>query len=269
MGITDVSMGAELFVAHHPQYESFARWCIDNGKTPIFEWCSRKQRIVVDYPEDRLVLIAARDLTKGSYVNHDWLQAYGKKYGIEVVKTYEGTAANMAHLMAETKASEGIEGYIIRFDDGHMLKVKGEWYLRIHKTKENLTHEKNVVDLLINEKMDDVKPFMMAEDRLRVERFETEFWSGVAYSVEKYEKYFNMVLAAGLDRKRYALEWMPTIKDNDSFAPTYVFARFNGKDPRELIVNEIRKNTGTQTKVNTVRELFGNAQWNYMFEADA
>ena len=85
MGITDVSMGAEEFVAAHPQYDTFARWCIDEaGVTPIFEWCSRKQRIVVDYPIDRLVLIAARDIRKGSYVNYDWLQAYGKKYSIRL-----------------------------------------------------------------------------------------------------------------------------------------------------------------------------------------
>jgi RNA ligase len=175
----------------------------------------------------------------------------------------------MAHLMEETKESEGIEGYIIRFDDGHMLKIKGEWYLRIHKTKDNLTHEKNVVDLLINEKMDDNKAFMMDEDRKRVDEFETVFWQGVADSIERYEKYFQLVLAAGLDRKRYALEWMPTIKDNDPFAPGYVFARFNNRDPRELIMDEIRKNTGTQTKIDTVRHLWGGAEWNYRLDGDA
>jgi RNA ligase len=269
MGITDVSMGAELFVAHHPHYAKFASDLIARGLTPIFEWCSRKQRIVVDYPEDHLVLIAVRNTVTGEYMSYEALETFAEMLLIDVVKTYAGTAANMSHLMEETKAAEGIEGWIIRFDDGHMLKVKGEWYLRIHKTKDNLTHEKNVVDLLINEKMDDAKAFMMDEDRVRVERFETEFWEGVAYSVEKYEKYFKMVLAAGLDRKRYALEWMPTIKDNDSFAPAYVFARFNERDPRELVVDHIRRNTGTQTKVDTVRDLFGNARWNYNFELDA
>ena len=269
MGITDVSMGAELFVAHNPQYDTFARWCMDEaGITPIFEWCSRKQRIVVDYPEDRLVLIAARDTRKGSYVNYNWLQAYGKKYSIEVVKTYEGTAANMEHLMGETKDAEGIEGYIIRFDDGHMLKVKGEWYLRIHKTKDNLTHEKNVVDLLVNEKMDDVKAFMMDEDRKRVDEFEAVFWDGFARQVEAYDKYFGMVLASKLDRKEYALKWMPTIKDQDPFAPQIVFGKFDGKDTWAMMLDIVRKNTGTQTKIDSIRHLWGGAKWNYHFAGD-
>jgi RNA ligase len=269
MGVTDVSMGAELFVAHHPQYEQFARWCLSMRLTPIFEWCSRKQRIVIDYPEDRLVLIALRGTETGEYKQYCDLIVLGEKFNIEVVKTYEGTAANMSHLMDETKAAEGVEGYIIRFDDGHMLKIKGEWYLRIHKTKDNLTHEKNVIDLLVNEKMDDVKAFMMDEDRKRVDEFEAVFWDGFARQVEAYDKYFGMVLASKLDRKEYALKWMPTIKDQDPFAAQIVFGKFDGKDTWAMMLDIVRKNTGTQTKIDTVRHLWGGAQWNYHFVGDA
>ena len=268
MGITDVSMGAELFVANHPEYERIARECIKFGLTPIFEWCSRKQRIVIDYPEDRLVLIAIRHNHSGVYEPYNILKMYERDYGIEVVKTYEGTAANMEHLMSETKAAEGLEGYIIRFDDGHMLKVKGEWYLRIHKTKDNLTHEKNVIDLLVNEKMDDVKAFMMDEDRKRVDEFEAVFWDGFARQVEAYDKYFGMVLASKLDRKEYALKWMPTIKDQDPFAAQIVFGKFDGKDTWAMMLDIVRKNVGTKTKIDTVRHLWGGAQWNYHFNGD-
>jgi hypothetical protein len=41
---------------------------IDGDMTPIFEWCSRNQRIVVDYPEDMLVLTAVRDNIEGVYI---------------------------------------------------------------------------------------------------------------------------------------------------------------------------------------------------------
>ena len=268
MGITDVSMGAELFVANHPEYEQFARWCQSMRLTPIFEWLSRKQRIVIDYAEDRLVLIALRGTVTGEYKQYCDLLVLGEQFNIEVVKTYEGTADNMAQLMDETKAAEGVEGYIIRFDDGHMLKIKGEWYLRIHKTKDNLTHEKNVIDLLVNEKMDDVKAFMMDEDRKRVDEFESVFWDGVARQVEAYDKYFDMVLASKLDRKEYALKWMPTVKDQDPFAPQIVFGKFDSKDTQTMMLDIVRKNVGTKTKIDTVRHLWGGAQWNYHFDGD-
>ena len=268
MGITDVSMGAELFVAHNLKYTIFAEYVMSLGFTPIFEWCSRKQRIVIDYPEDRLVLLALRNTVTGEYKPYDLMSLLADQFNIDVVKTYEGTANNMTHLMSETKAAEGLEGYIIRFDDGHMLKIKGEWYLRIHKTKDNLTHEKNVIDLLVNEKMDDAKAFMMDEDRKRVEDFEAVFWDGFARQVEAYDKYFGMVLASKLDRKEYALKWMPTIKDQDPFAAQIVFGKFDGKDTWAMMLDIVRKNTGTKTKIDTVRHLWGGAQWNYHFDGD-
>ena len=270
MGLTEVSMQAEEFVARHPQYEQFARMVMDNfGFTPIFEWCSRKQRIVVDYPEDRLVLIAARNTISGKYFSLRWLQEYGEMYDIEVVQTYTGSAQSMTHLMDETRDAEGIEGYIIRFDDGHMVKCKGEWYLRIHKTKDNLLHEKNIIELLVEEKMDDAKAFMLDDDRKRVEEFETDFWMGVAQVIKSYDQYYDTVTAHGLDRKRYALEWMPTIKAQDQFAPGIVFGKFDGKDTRKMVLDLIRKHLGSQTKVDEARSLWGSFRWTYHFEGDA
>ncbi len=68
MGITDVALQAEEFVSVNTKYLAFASWCIDNSMTPIFEWCSRKQKIVIDYPEDSLTLLAVRDNITGEYL---------------------------------------------------------------------------------------------------------------------------------------------------------------------------------------------------------
>lgn len=268
MGITDVAAGAEEFVKAHPNYDKFARWAIELGYTPIFEWCSRKQRIVVDYPEDRLVLIAVRATVSGEYQSLEWMRQYAAKWNVEVVKAYEGTTHNMEQLIAHARGQENQEGYILRFDDGHMVKIKGDWYVRIHKAKDNLALEKNVVDMIVNEKVDDAKAFMLDEDRHRVDKFETAFWNGIAESTRRYDHSYQLVLANGLDRKRYAQEWMPTVKAYDTFAPQYIFGRFDGKDGRQMIVDYIRKNTGTQTKINSVRNLWGGHCWDYHFESD-
>lgn len=269
MGITDVSTGAETFVAERPQYQRLAEHCLEAGQTPIFEWCSRRQRIVVDYPEDRLVLIAMRDNITGDYLAYPYLEFIGQQYDIEVVKTYAGTTANMQHLIDETRATEGAEGWIIRFDDGHMLKIKGEWYLRIHKAKDALLHEKNVVDLLVSEKVDDVKAFLLDEDRARVEAFETDFWIGVADVVRKYEEYFASMQSIGMDRKTWALEHMPAIQRQNPFTARVVFGMFDGKPARKLVLDTIAGHTSTQTRIDSVRLLWGGAKWNYQFEGDA
>ena len=263
MGITDVSMGAETFVATHPNYAEFARVMFAMGWTPIFEWCSRKQRIVVDYPQDRLVLIAIRNTTTGEYASYKVMVENAKAWDIDVVKAYEGTADSMEHLIAETKAVEGSEGWIIRFDDGHMVKIKGEWYLRIHKTKDNLSQEKNVIELLISEKVDDAKAFMLADDRKRVEEYEDKFWAGVEAIAESFESYHAANVAFGIDRKTWALEHMKGMNAKNPFASSIVFNLYNGKTALKSIIEIIAKNLGTQTKVDEARILWGGLRWNY------
>jgi hypothetical protein len=41
MGVTDVSMQAEEYVAKNPRYEHMAAEFLAQNMTPIFEWCSR------------------------------------------------------------------------------------------------------------------------------------------------------------------------------------------------------------------------------------
>jgi len=268
MGITEVSMQAEEFIATRPDIARWAARMLDQGWTPIFEWCSRKQRIVIDYVIDRLVLIAVRRTVEGTYMSYADMRAQAEGNALDVVRAYPGTVESMQHLIAKTRAAEGIEGWIMRFADGHMVKVKGDWYVRIHKAKDMLTHEKNVVDMLVNDKLDDIKAFMLDDDRRRVEEFETDFWIGVAANVRKYDAYWGMVQGSGLDRKTYALNWMPTIKENDPFAPQFVFGKFDGKDSRTMLLEAIKKNTGSQTKIDSVRDLWDGARWSYQFDGD-
>ena len=269
MGITDVSMTAEVFVSRNIHYQEFADYIMSFDATPIFEWCSPKNRIVVDYPNDRLVLLAIRDNVNGKYKSYESMCNLASQYGIEVVKAYSGNASSMQQLLDSTKELQGAEGYIIRFDDGHMLKVKGEWYVRIHKAKDSLSQEKNIIDLLVNDKIDDIKPHLLDSDRQSLERFETAFWSGINNQVENYQRYFNMVVSSGLDRKAYAQNWMPTIIKQDPHAPSIVFGCFDGKDIRAMVLDIIRKNCTTRTKVDSVRQLWGGHHWHYGFNGEA
>lgn len=67
MGITDLTNQVEEFVLKNPKYQKFATEIIDKNHTPIFEWCSNKNRIVVSYPEDKLILTAIRHNITGEY----------------------------------------------------------------------------------------------------------------------------------------------------------------------------------------------------------
>ena len=191
-----------------------------------------------------------------------------KLFDIPVVDVHE-PVKNPQAFMDYVRDLQGVEGFVIAWNDGYRVKIKAEEYLRIHKTKDAISLEKNIISLLVNEQMDDVKAFMLPDDRKRVEDFETDFWIGVNQVVKSYDHYFDTVVAHGLDRKRYALEWMPTIKAQDQFAPGIVFGRFDGKNTRIMVLDIIKRSTGSQTKIDEARHLWGSFRWTYHFEGDA
>ena len=242
MGVTNVAMDAEAWLAaQDPSLKEWMRQCVEDNVTPIFEWVSPFNQIVLAYEEADLVYLGTRDNATGAYV-------MDTSCPFTSVPRYGSVEGNIADYVARQRESEGREGDIIRFADGHMLKVKNDWYVRIHKTVDRIVFDRNIVDLIINEEVDDVVPMLPQVQADRVREFEARFAGRLHQLIIDYDRYWNTVVASGLDRKRYAKEWMPTIQKNDSFAPQYVFGRFGGRDGREMILNHIEKSTSTNVK---------------------
>lgn len=190
-----------------------------------------------------------------------------KNFDIPVVESHD-SISDPKLFIEYTRDLKGVEGFVIAWDSGYRVKLKAEEYVRFHKTKDSLTLEKNVVDLLINDKLDDAKGFMQDEDRKRVEAFENRFWLGIMETVDRYNTLWREICAHKLDRKRFALERMPALKNKDPHAAGIVFGLFDGKITRDLVVDIIRKNCGTSTKIDGVRSLWGGYTWQYSFEGD-
>jgi RNA ligase len=242
MGVTEVAMQAETWLAaQDPSLKEWLRRCVHDSVTPIFEWVSPFNQIVLAYEEADLVYLGTRDNATGAYV-------MDKSCPFSTVPRYGSVEGNLADYISRQRGAEGREGDIIRFADGHMVKVKNDWYVRIHKTVDRIVFDRNIAALILNEEMDDVMPMLPVIQANRVRNFEIRFAERLHAVVEIYDRYWNTVVASGLDRKRYALEWMPTIKDNDSFAPNYVFGRFTGRDGREMILDHIEKHLSSNVK---------------------
>lgn len=259
MGITEVSMNAEEFVAKSVNlYNDFCIDCLGWDMTPIFEWCSRKNRIVIDYAEDNLVLTAVRSTNNGQYMKYSDMVHLANTWKIPVVKAYEGTFDGIENFLSHVKTLEGAEGYVLRFDDGHMLKTKGEWYVAIHRAKDQINLEKNVVSAIINERIDDVKPFLLHDDRVRLEEFETKFWNNINDVIFELDMSFNQF--KNLTRKEFALDYANKF---GSMQKTILFKMYDGETPINAIKNLIKKNCGSQTQIDKVKHLWGYENWSY------
>jgi len=248
MGATDVAKPVEEFVKNNPHYEDFAHSMLSMNLTPIFEWCSRKQRIVLDYKEDQLILTAVRHMSKGTYSPHKHMLSLAGDL-IPVVRAFE-PQTDMKAFIEYVHDLEDLEGFVVRFDDGHMLKLKCQWYLQIHRAKEAILQDRNVVQMILENTIDDVKAHLPVEDRDAITVFENDFneainqrvnkiWSDVQFY--KSDKYIG-------DRKEFAINHATNF---DSFTRPIMFSLWDKEGTKEqvkdaiysVIINNLSRNT--------------------------
>lgn len=270
MGDTEVAQPVNRFVAaSEVPYARFCAMMAEDGKTPLFEWCSRSQRIVIDYPIDGLILTAIRDIITGQYTPYPEMRLLAKLYDIPCVGAVPGNADTIQALVDETRAATGIEGYVIRFMDGHAYKVKGTWYQHIHGIKEMLSSEKRVWALLLDNRCDDVAPFMDPVDRAAMEQFQQDFAQAIFVTAQRLTQF----VTAGRyqtqdDKKRFAVDIiLPAACPPAEKA--LLFAIWDGKSGVAAVRDFLRGHTATQTRLDTARALVGGLTWSRYHAAAA
>jgi RNA ligase len=255
MGATDVSKPVEEFVKNNRKYEEF-RHLIASGFTPIFEWCSRKQRIVLDYKEDQLILTAVRNINNGKYVSYDKLYDIANTYGVPCVRAFE-PQTDMKAFVDYVSGLEDLEGFVVRFVDGHMLKLKCHWYLQIHKAKEAILQDRNIVELILDEKLDDVKAHLPAEDRERLMKFENDF-----------NVLTNLIAAAlhhalsavrykdNMPRKEFATDFSAKWDVYTRAAAFRLWDDYSVENTRRVVHETIRNNLTKTVKYEAIRDVW-------------
>lgn len=263
-GISDVGGLAAAWSEGNQTYRKFYNRIIDMGKTPIFEWCSRKSRIVIDYPEDRMVLTAIRDNVTGEYVGYDEMFSIAMSNNIDVVKAYRSDNESLTDLIKEIRHLEDAEGIIVRFEDGNMLKIKGEWYCSIHRVASNFKFEKDIIRMLVSETIDDAKPFLGENLKDAADNFH----HSIVEEMKKTASSIYWEVVACHDRfngsaKRFA----EYIQADEKFLKMsrIMFKAYREELSEEEIYEEISKlvlqNCSSFSKVESVRHYFGGIRW--------
>jgi RNA ligase len=262
-GVTDVAMNAEVFIADKPHYAEFINTAIQNNFTPIFEWCSRKNRIVVDYPEDQLILTAVRVNESGLYVTYSAMKEVAEQEGIPVVKAVDGLAVqNIELFVKQVREWESDEGVVIRFNSGKMVKVKADDYVLRHKSKDSISQEKNVLECVLGDAVDDLVPLLTPEDADRLKAFQNAFWVGLEDVACDLAELFVTGNTKYPDKKDFAVEFVQKIL-LPKYAPI-MYSMKAGKGSQEVLIEMIRKSLSSQPKIDAARWMFGGIDWNYL-----
>lgn len=233
MGITDIALDVERHVSDIEL--TFIKDRIDENKTPIFEWVSPTNRIVIEYPEPRLILTGVRDNFTGEYDSYVKMLTYRDKYpGLYIVAAYSPAATNFKEFMKTTKELQGQEGFVVRFLDGQMVKAKGDWYLKNHKSKDLVSKEHNVVRMILDETVDDILPSLTNDDIKYIEDLTKRLEVRLESSMLNLKLYIDRVIEQyGSDRKAIGLS---DLKDKSA-----IFSYLNGQSVREIVVSWFRK----------------------------
>lgn len=261
MGLTDVAKPVDEFTKDKVNYHEFAKYWMSQGWTPIFEWCSRIQRIVIDYPVDALILTAIRNNVTGQYKTYEEMREEADAYDIPLVKAGAEITGFDEEAVEAIRVLEGKEGEVWRDKNGHMRKLKAEHYCLIHKTLEHLNFEKDVIRLIVDEKLDDAKPFLPEDLVNKADDFAKAIFTGV----KKYCTDLFWEVQADFDntngsKKKFAEK----VKDlRDQRFRFWAWDNLEGGEDAlfGFMMQQVGNNLGSQTKVNDFRWVWGGASW--------
>lgn len=243
MGVTSVAEEAENFLVDSTQYFKIYKWlknCVTSGVTPIFEYVAPTNKIVIDYAEPKLVLLAMRNNITGNYYMPD-------QTPFEVVPMYGSVDGGLTEYIARAREMQGREGDVIRFADGHMLKVKNDWYVRIHKTKDLIRSDRNIADIIVNEQLDDILPLLDATDLATVRAYELRFDAALENALERLEGLVTLARALhGGNKKEVAINFIPNLKNKED--ASFIFSALDGKELRPLVIKKIKDSVGNGPK---------------------
>ncbi len=176
MGIAAQSRAA--WAVAGPEVKALCADMIAAGFTPIFEFTAPENRVVLAYDVPQLTLLAIRHMWTGAYMPHAELEAIAFRHGVPIVAQFQ-SVEDLHRFWTDAQALEGVEGYVIAFEDGHRLKIKADAYVLRHKAHSGLAHEKNLLAWVAKGALDDVLPLLAPDAAAQVQSYHDDVMKAV------------------------------------------------------------------------------------------
>ncbi len=250
MGITNVAERAERHA--RPDLLAALAGYLSEGVTPIFEFTAPDNRIVVKYEESALTLLALRHTISGAYLGRAEVESAAREMKVGAVRLWERPQTGV-DFVATIRAIKGAEGVVVRFADGLWVKIKGEEYALMHKAKDAISREKNVLACVLDGLADDLRPLLSDEDRARFDEYANKLFAAMARAASQVEH--AVASGAALDQKTFATEHL---RDAPPWLRALAFLVRGGRiTALDAVRQAWRKQCGTQTEVDALRPLLG------------
>jgi T4 RnlA family RNA ligase len=174
-----------------------------NDYTVIMEYTAPDNRIVVGYDEPSLTVLAIRDNVTGTYIPLDeYADSPAAEYFVrDITKEVHGVNA-FVESIADV---QGMEGYILKLKSGQRVKIKSEWYLKLHHIKDSINSPRRLFEAVVYDTVDDIRAsFYDDANALKVIDAMAELVSSnYNHMVDVVERFYEH--NKHLDRKDYAI----------------------------------------------------------------
>lgn len=184
------------------------------------------------------------------------INSYINKYNIPVVDQHSKVTDPKA-FMDYVHDLKNAEGFVIRWADGYRVKIKAHEYIQIHKAKETILQDRNIVELILEEKLDDIKANLPAEDRDRLTQFENDFnrhIKSIVNGVWIDVQFFKSSRYTG-DRKDFAINYAHNF---DGYVRPIIFSMWDKEGTKgqieSAVYNTIRNNLSRTAKYEDIRD---------------
>lgn len=213
--------------------QHFIMFLLTAGMTPTFEVTSPRFPIVLKYDKDELTLLHIRENITGRYLTEAEIAMLEPPFPVveNLMGQFfgDGLPARLVSwdkLKAAAETREGIEGWIIQFDDGEMVKLKTKWYNELHHAV-TFTRWRDIARAVCDDKADDLKGAFALTGRsiepiLQVER---QIKKSIEYVKQLVEAEVEYGVKSNFDVKAMALKF----KEHRLFG--LIMTLFRGKEP--------------------------------------
>jgi putative RNA ligase len=267
---SDVAKAAKAFVIDKFSQSDYdingflIKIVLEENATAIFEFTAPDARIVLYYSRPELRLLHIRDNVTGEYWPRKRLQTLAATYSVPVVdEVFDfwdyvepdfgkvgGYTLDVEKILHAAETRENIEGWVIQFDDGEMVKLKTAWYLARHKAMTFL-RERDIALMVLEEQLDDLKSLLVGEgvdiqEVLKIEQSVLDDVRGIERGVKS--------IAAAEDFKMPRKDFV--FKHRATAGPYFgmLMALYSGKEPdyKDYFKDNIWKQKYTLRQLNLI-----------------
>lgn len=150
---SDQAQSAYNFLYNDEEKVVYVKKVLNLGYTPLFEYVSGSNRIVLKYHKEDLRFLGLRDNNTGRWIPVCNI-SNKKKIPFNIPESLYNTSLDS--LIEKAKKEENKEGWVIGFND-LMIKIKTSWYFNLHGLRtENVFREDYIIKNHLDETLDDI-----------------------------------------------------------------------------------------------------------------